>query len=150
VLWTRGVGSDEREIDGGFVRGRKIALGSFSHFLQTLKRETILSQVDSGVGEKLTRHPTHDAFVKILATQKSVARSRKHVEDAIVHFENRNIKRAAAEVINCDALDARLSESISQGCRCRLVDDALDFQSGNLACVFCCLSLRVVEIGGDG
>ena len=43
MLRTAGVGSDEREIDGRLSRGRQIALRSFGHFLQTLKRETILS-----------------------------------------------------------------------------------------------------------
>src|SRR5215213_7812874 len=142
---TGSVGSDEGQIDGGFRRSGKIALGSFGHFLQTLKRETVLSQVDSGVFKKLSCHPAHDPFVKIFATKKRVSRSRKHIKDAVIHFENRNIKRAAAKIINCDALDTRLSETVSQRGRGRLVDDALDLQSGNLARVFRCLSLRVIE-----
>src|SRR5262249_738388 len=89
VFRTACVGSNERQIDGRFSRGRKIALRAFRNFLQTLERQTILPQVDSRVCEKLTRHPAHDPLVKILAAEKSVSRRGKHIEDAVVHLENR-------------------------------------------------------------
>ena len=88
MLRTRSICRDERQIERGLGCRRKLALGAFRSFLQTLKCQPILSQVNSCILEKLICHPIHNPFVEIFAAQIRVARSRKHLKDAVVHFEN--------------------------------------------------------------
>src|SRR5277367_5963642 len=69
-----------------------------------------------------------------------------YFDHAFADFQNRNIERAAAKVINGDRLVLALVESVSQRRRRRLVDDALYIESRNLARIFRSLPLRVVEV----
>src|SRR6185503_18341581 len=112
-------------------------------------RQAILSEIDSSVGEERSRHPTHDALVEVFAAEKRVSRSGKHFKHAVVHFKDRNIESAATEIVNRDTFDVRFAQAIRQSRCCRLVDDALDFQSRNLARVFGGLALRVVKVSGN-
>ena len=41
---------------------------------------------------------------EVLAAKKSVARRGEHFKNAVVHLKNRNVERAAAEIIDSDAL----------------------------------------------
>src|SRR3546814_15319775 len=91
-----------------------------------------------------------DLAVEILAAEEGVAVGRLHLEHAVADFEDRNVEGTAAEVIDRDRLVLRLVEAIGERCRGRLVDDAQHFEAGDLAGVLGRLTLRVVEIGGDG
>ena len=69
-----------------------------------------------------------------------------HLNHAFAHFQNRNIERAAAEVIHRDGLVLAFIQPVSQGRRRRLIDNALYIQPGNLARVLGRLALRVIEV----
>ena len=56
----------------------------------------------------------------------------------------------AAEIVNGDRLAAFLVESVGQGRGGRLVDDAQHLEAGDLAGVFRCLALGIVEVRGHG
>ena len=77
-------------------------------------------------------------------------------ENAALNVEERNIKGTAAEVIDEDVpllLRLARAETIRDGGRGRLVDDAEHLQIGNGSGVFGRLSLVVVEVrwhGDDG
>ena len=76
-----------------------------------------------------------------------------HLDHAAADLEHRNIERAAAEVIDSDGLVALFIQPVGQRCRCRLVDDADHFQTGDFTRLFGGLPLRVVEVrrhGDDG
>src|SRR5262249_12702228 len=75
MLWPRGICVNERQIETGLSRGRELALGALSGFLQTLQGEPVFPQINSRVLHELVSHPIHNAFVKIFAPKKSVARS---------------------------------------------------------------------------
>ena len=63
-------------------------------------------------------------------------------------FDNRNIERASTQVINRDLTIAffhLVHTKRQSGCG-RLVDDALDVQARDAACVLGCLTLTVVEV----
>ena len=70
--------------------------------------------------------------------------------NAIAHFDDRNIERTAAEVINHNLLVGFLVDAIGKSGSCGLVDDSLDVKAGNLACILGCLTLRVSEVSGNG
>ena len=75
---------------------------------------------------------------------------RDHAEDAVGDFEHRDVERTAAEVEDADLLLLLLVEAVGQRRRGRLVDDARDFEAGDLAGVFGRLTLGVVEVRRDG
>ena len=68
----------------------------------------------------------------------------------VVQLEDGDVVRAAAEVEDGDLFVFLLIETVRERCRGRLVDDAQDFEAGDLAGVLGRLSLRVVEIRGHG
>ena len=65
-------------------------------------------------------------------------------------LEDRDVERAAAEVVDRDALGVLLLEAVGERRGGRLVDDALDVEPGDLPGVLRRLALRVVEVRGDG
>jgi hypothetical protein len=71
-----------------------------------------------------------------------------YFENAIANFKDRDIERAATEVVHGDLFVFLFVEAVSEGCRGRLVDDAQDFESGNFSRVLGCLPLRVIEVSG--
>jgi len=75
-----------------------------------------------------------------------VAVGRFHFHHAFAHFEDRNVERAAAEIVNRDGFVLLLVQPVSQRRRRRLIDDTHHFQTGNLAGVLGGLPLRVVEV----
>ena len=103
-------------------------------------------QVEAFFLLELGNQPLHDALVEVVAAQVGVAVGRLDFDDAFADFENGNIERAAAEVIDGDGLVLLLVEPVGQRGRGRLVDDALDVKAGNLARVLGGLALRVVEV----
>jgi hypothetical protein len=62
------------------------------------------------------------------------------------HFEDRDVERAAAEVVDGDDLVALLVEPVGKCRGGRLVDDAFDVEPGDLAGVFGGLALGIVEV----
>ena len=57
---------------------------------------------------------SHETVCKILAAQKCVAGGGKHLENAIVDLENRNIECSAAKVIDRDLFVLVLAESVGR------------------------------------
>ena len=94
--------------------------------------------------------PVDDALVDVVAAQVGVAVGGLHFHHAVAHFEDGDVERAAAEVVDGDGFVLLLVEPVGQRRGGRLIDDAHDFQAGDLAGVFGGLALRVVEIGRDG
>ena len=66
------------------------------------------------------------------------------------NFQHRNVKSAAAKVVDGDLLVLLLVKSVGKRGGGWLVDDATDLEARNLARVLGCLSLRIVKIGGNG
>ena len=77
-----------------------------------------------------------------------VAVGRLDLDDAFADLEDRDVERAAAEVVDGDRLVLLLVEAVGERRRGRLVDDAHDLEAGNLPGVLGRLALRVVEVRG--
>ena len=65
-------------------------------------------------------------------------------------LEDRDVERAAAEVVDRDRLSIVLAEAVRERGRGRLVDDADDVEAGDRAGVLGGLTLVVVEVRRDG
>ena len=69
---------------------------------------------------------------------------------AVAHFQDGHVECTAAQVEDQDGLVLLLVQTVGQGSGGRFVDDALDFQAGDLAGILGGLALAVVEVGRDG
>ena len=152
MLGTGGIGGDERQVDLRLLRGRKLNLGLLRRVAQPLQRHLVAlgAQVKSFVFLELIGQPLHDAAVNVVATQVGIAIRGFHLDDTLAYFQDGNIKRAAAEIVDRDGLIFFLVETIGQGRRRGLVDDALHIQPGDPAGIFCSLALRVVKVRRHG
>jgi hypothetical protein len=149
--WAAAVGGDERQVDLRRVRAGELALGALRGLLEPLQGHPVAAQVDAGLRLEVLDQPVHDALVEVLAAEVGVARGGAHLEHPLGELEDRDIERAAAQIINGDVgplLDPlqAIGESGGRG----LVDDAQDFQAGDLARVLGRLALGVVEVGRNG
>ena len=150
VLRPGGVGGDEGQVDVGLHGGRQLALGLFGRLLQALQGHLVAAQVDALVLFEFVGDPVDDQLVEILAAQEGVAVGGLDLEDAVAQFQDGDVEGAAAQVEDGDLLVLLLVEAVGQGGRGRLVDDAQDVQSGDLAGILGCLALGIVEIGRNG
>ena len=88
--------------------------------------------------------------IEIVAAEMRVAVGCEHFEDAALDIEDGNIEGAAAEIEDRHAPFGFLIQAVSERGRGRLVDEAHDFESGEAAGIFGCLTLTVIEVGRDG
>src|SRR4030095_361932 len=124
-----------------------------SSLAQALQRHAVLAEIDAVALPELADDPFNDALIEIVAAEVRIAVGRLHFDDALADLQDRNVERAAAEVIDGDGLVLLLVEAVSERGRSRLVDDAHHFEAGNLPRFLSGLALRVVEIrrhGDDG
>ena len=150
MLGAAGVGRDERQIDVVILRAGKGDLGLFGFLLDALEGVGLLAQVHAVLAFEFVEDPIHDAIVPIVAAQMGVAVGRFDFENAVADFQDGNIKRAAAQVVNRDLLVFLLVQTVGQRGGGGLVDDAQDFQAGDAAGVLGGLALGVVKICGNG
>ena len=100
---------------------------------------------------ELVRQVGDELHVEVFAAEERVAVRRLDLEHAVADLENRDVERAAAEIVDRDRLGLfLLVEAVGERCRRRLVDDAQHLKAGDLAGVLGCLALSVVEVGGNG
>ena len=140
------VRGDERQVDVGLHHRGELHLGLLRRLLQALQRHPVLAQVDAVALLELRDDPVDDALVEVVAAEVRVAVGRLHLDDALADLEDRDVERAAAEVVDGDRLVLLLVEAVGQRRRRRLVDDAHHLEAGDLAGVLGRLALRVVEV----
>ena len=99
---------------------------------------------------ELLSDPVDDALIEVVAAQVRVAVGRLHLEDALADFEDRDVEGPATEVVDGDRLVLLLVHPVGERRRGRLVDDAEDLESCDLAGVLGGLALAVVEIRRHG
>ena len=139
---------DIRQADRCCGHGRKLDLGLFRGLAQTLHGGRVAAQIDLVFVFEFPDQIVHDALVKIVAAKVIVAGGGQHLDHTGGDVQNGHVERAAAKVIDHDLLRLLAVNAVGQR-RCgRLIDDALDVESGNAACVLRGLTLGVGEVGG--
>src|ERR1019366_2642522 len=91
-----------------------------------------------------------EQIVDVVAAEMRIAVGGDDLEDPVMQFEDRDVERAAAQVVNRDDAVLFLVEAISERRGGRFVDQAKDIEAGDAAGIFCCLTLRIVEVGRNG
>ena len=131
VLRAGRVGGDERQVDLGLHHRRELHLRLLRRLAQPLQRHAVLAEIDAVALLELVDDPLDDALVEVVAAQVRVAVGRLDLDDALADFEDRDVERAAAEVVDRDGLVLLLVEAVGQRRRGRLVDDAHHFEAGD-------------------
>ena len=151
MLGAGGVRRDEGQDDLRRLGRRQVALRLLGRFLEPLPGHAVLAQVDGVRLHEVLDQEVDDPLVEVLAAEEGVAAGGPHLHHAIADFEDRNIERAAAEVVDRDVLVllALAAQAIGEGGRGRLVQDATDLEPGDHARVLGGLTLGIVEVGGD-
>ena len=146
MLGAGGVCGDIRQVDVGGGDTRQLDLCLFSRFLQTLHSDLIGGQVDAVFLLKFSRQVIHDALIEVIAAQAVVAGGSQHFNNTIVDVQDGHVESAAAQVIDHDLLGFFFIHTISQSGSGGFVDDTLDFQTSDLACVLGGLTLSIGEV----
>src|SRR3569623_1765447 len=150
VLRPGRVGGQVREVDLRLLDVRQLDLGLLRRLLQALEHHLVFRHVDAGVLLELGDEPIHDAVIDVVAAEVRVAVRRDDLDDLVTDLEDGDIERATAHVEHGDELLLGLVETVRERGRGRLVDAALDVETGDLARVLRRLALRVVEVRRDG
>jgi hypothetical protein len=91
--------------------------------------------------------PIHQQHVDVVAAKVRVAVGRQHLEDTVLDPQDRDVERAAAEVIDGDYTAVFLVEAVRERGGGGLVDDPEDLEAGDAAGIAGRRPLRVVEVG---
>ena len=75
-----------------------------------------------------------------------IAVGREHLEHAVLDAQNRDVERAAAEIVDGNHPRVPLVESVRERRRRRFVDDPKDLETGNASGIARGRALRVVEV----
>ena len=150
VLRPARVRGDEGQVDLGLEGRRQLALGLLGGLLEPLQRHAILLEVDAVLALELVRDPVDNPLVEIVTAEVGVTVRGLDLEHAVADLENRDVERAAAEVVHDDRLLLLLVHAVGQRGRGRLVDDPEDLEPGDPPGILGGLSLAVVEVGRHG
>ena len=150
MLRAGSIGSDEGQVDLAAHCAGQLDLCLLGSFLQTLRSHLVLAQVDAVLGLEGICHPVDDALIEVIAAQMGITVGGQNLGNAVAHLDDGHIEGAAAQIVDHDLLVFFLIDAICQRSGSRLVDDTLDVQACNGACVLGSLTLAVVEVCRNG
>src|SRR3989454_9946400 len=128
-------------------RPPRSTLFPYTTLFRSLHRLAVAPEVDAVLGADVVEEPHDDRAVEVVATEVGVAVGREHLEDAVLHAQDRDVEGPAAEVVDGDDALLEAMEPIGERRRGRLVDDAHDVEAGDPPGVLRRLALAVVEVG---
>ena len=155
VLGTGGISSDVRQVDVSLLGRRQLDLGLLGCFLQTLQGQRIIVQINAVFLLELVRQIVDQAHIEVFTTQEGVAVGGQHFKLVLAvdfgNLDDRHVESTATQVIHdYGGVATGLVHTVGQ-CGCgRLVDDALDVQTGDATSILGSLTLAVVEVRRHG
>src|SRR3989344_6746117 len=108
-------------------------LGAFGALLQALERERVPGNIYALLFFVFRGDIFINALIEVIAAEMRVSAGSLYLHGVIPYFQNRNVKSSATEIVNHYLLVLFFVESVSQGCRRGLVQDAPYLQAGNLS-----------------
>ena len=149
------VGGDVRQVHIGLLSARQLNFGFFGSFFQTLHGQVVARQINATVRLELVYQVVDQRQVKVFAAQEGITVGGQHFKLGfavdIGNFDDRDIEGAATQVVDRDGfVAAGFVHTVGQCGSGRLVNNALNVQTGNAAGVFGRLTLAVVEVGRYG
>ena len=144
------IGGDKGEVDGGLQGSTQFTLGLFGGFFEALQGHGVFPQVNAFGFFEFIGQVVDEDFVKVVAAQMGIAIGAEDFKDIIADIQDGDIEGAAAEIEDGDFFILFILHAIGQRRSGRFIDNALDFQSGDLSGILGGLALGVVEISGHG
>ena len=92
--------SDKGQVDFCLGRTGQFDLSLLRFFFEALQSELIATQIDALLSFEFVAEIFDDSMIKILAAEEGIAVSRFYLKDAIADFQDRDVKGAAAKVVN--------------------------------------------------
>lgn len=146
VLWSRGVGSDERQVDVGLLGRGQLDLGLLSSLADTLDSHAVAGEVNALSLLELLDEVADEGNIEVLTTKVGVTVGGLDLEDTALDLKDGDIESTTAKIVNSNHAVALLLKTVSEGSSSRLVDNTEDVQTRNLTGVLGGLSLLVVEV----
>lgn len=148
-----------REISGGFVlrkgdlsleRRRQLNLGLLGGLTDSLDGHAVTRQIDTRLLLELLNNVADQGNIEILTTQVGITVSGLDLEDTLLDLQNGDIEGTTTEIVDSDNAVSLLLETVGKSGSSGLVNNTEDVQTGNLTSVLGGLTLRVVEVSGNG
>ena len=114
VLGTARIRRDVRQVDLGRGRRGQLDLRLLGRLLEALEGLLVLGEVDALVLLELGQQPFDDALVEVVAAEVRVAVGGLDFEHAFAELEDRDVERAAAQVVDGDLLVGLLVEAVGE------------------------------------
>lgn len=130
--------------------GRKLDLGLLGSLSDSLNGHSVLGQIQTRLLLELLDEVGDELDVEVLSSQVGVTIGGLDLEDSLLHLKNGNIEGSSSEIVDGDDRRIVLVKTVSESGGSGLVDDSENLKTGDGTSVSGSLSLRVVEVGGDG
>ncbi len=150
VLGARGVSGDVGQADVGRLGAGELNLGLLGGLTDTLDGHAVLGEVEAGLLLELADEVLDKDNVEVLTTKVGVTVGRLDLEDALLHLENRDIEGTSTQVEDGNYGRVVTVETVGERGGSGLVDDTENVKTSDGTGVLGGLTLRVVEVGGDG
>ncbi|GFE55652.1 NAD-specific glutamate dehydrogenase, putative [Babesia ovis] len=149
VLGTAHVCRDERQVDLGLSLARELNLCRFGSLTEPLESQLVVGKVNALLLLELCYKVLQNALVKVLTTKRCVTVGCLDLKHTTEDFQDGNIEGTTTQIVNGNGLSIILFKAESQSGGCGLVNDPQNIETRNLTRILRCLSLGVVEVGGD-
>ncbi|KAI3485069.1 hypothetical protein L1887_51742 [Cichorium endivia] len=140
------------DLDGGLGSRRESALSALTGGAETTEGTGVGGQVLLVLALELLDEVVDETVVKVLTTKVGVTSGGLDLEDTLLDGEERDIEGTSTKIEDEDVLLTLglLVETVSDGGGSGLVDDAHHVEARDDTGILGGLTLRVVEVGGDG
>jgi hypothetical protein len=140
------------DLDRGLGRGGKGALGTLASSAQTTQSTGVGGQVLLVLALELLDEVVDETVVEVLTTQVGVTSGGLDLEDTLLNGQKRHIESSTTEIEDQDVAltGSLLVETVGDGSSGGLVDDTENVKSRDHTGILGSLTLRVVEVRGDG
>jgi hypothetical protein len=129
---------------------RKSDLGLNHGLADARHRFAAAPNVEPEVAANVVERDRDQQIVDVVSAEMGVAVGGDDLENAVVQLENRDVERAAAQIVNHHDAVLLFVQAVGERCRRRFVHQPQNIQPGDASGIFRRLALRVVEVCGDG
>src|SRR5208337_3349084 len=149
VFWACLRSGDIGHVDLGLQHGGELDFCFFRRFLYPVDRHLVSPEIDPLEFLELVGNPFKDCIVHVRAAQLGIAGGGEDRKRSATELHDRHIECAAAKIKNKDLVLPAAVEAVRHRCCRGLIDQPDYIEPRNLACIFCCCPLVVVEVGGN-
>lgn len=141
------VRSDERKVDLGMMRGRKLDIGILGRLIEEMKGKIVVIKVDENLIIEIGKKILEKKNIEVLKEKESVEiggiKLKKEVED----LKKRKVESKEEKVIERDGIELDIVEKIGKRRRGRIVDDEKKLKKGDIEGIIGGMKMGVVEVG---